>query len=44
MDITRRFVLFWDYENVPLQQKDRGRFLWALVDLINAFTPDFVRI
>jgi hypothetical protein len=44
MDITRRSALFWDYENVPLRRKDRGRFLWAIVNMINAFTFDFQRI
>jgi hypothetical protein len=44
MDILRRTALFWDYENVPLRRKDRGRFLWAIVNMINAFTPDFIRI
>ncbi len=44
MDILRRSALFWDYENVPLRQKDRGRFLWAIVNMLNSFTFDFQRI
>jgi hypothetical protein len=44
MDITRQTALFWDYENIPLWRKDRGRFLWAIVNMINVFRPDFIRI
>ena len=44
MDILRRSALFWDYESVPLWKKDRGRFLWAIVNMLNTFTFDFQRI
>ncbi len=44
MEIQRISALFWDYENVPLRRKDRGRFLWAIVNMLNTFIFYFNRI
>ena len=44
MDITQISALFWDYENVPLRNKDYKKFLDALVSLVNAFQFDFIRV
>lgn len=44
MDITKISALFWDYENVPLRNKDYKKFLQAIVSLINTFEFEFIRV